>query len=169
MIEDHDDAAEATARVDETSARAIEIACRHIAIHEPFVNAPPDVGDRDLADFARIGSNRLVSREELLKMAEKNLSRFVTALRSRAAIYPQLDPVRLSVLAHVALAIRISALLECKALWTAIHKSRWDDAADELMMTKWPEKARNDGDRRRILELARMMRDGREPASLVSA
>ncbi|KAF1009502.1 MAG: hypothetical protein GAK28_00140 [Luteibacter sp.] len=169
MIEADDDAAEASARVDETSARAIEIACRHIAIHEPFSNAPLDVGDRDLADFARIGAARLVSREELLKMAERNLSRFVSALRSRAAIYPQLDAVRLSVLAHVALAIRITALLECKPLWTAIHNSRWDDAADELMLTKWPEKARNDDDRRRMLELARMMRTGDEPAQLVSA
>ena len=169
MIHDDHAVAEATARVEETSARAIEIACRHIAIHEPFANAPSDVGDRDLTDFARIGSARLVSREELLKMAERNLARFVAALRARAAIYPQLDAVRLSVLAHVALVIRISGVLDCKPLWTAIHNCRWDDAADELMLTKWPEKARNDGDRRRMLELARMMRTGDEPAQLVSA
>lgn len=169
---DYDEADQANARVDETSAKAVEIALRHVAVHEPFASAPADTGDRDLADFQRIAATRLVSRPEMLKLAEKNLSRSIDALRTRAIIYPHLDAVRLSVLGHVALAIRTSGVLECKPLWSAIARAgtqpdAWDDAADELMLTKWPEKARDDGEKRRMLELARMMRTGVEPASMV--
>lgn len=32
-------------------------------------------------------------------------------------------------------------------------------------MTRWPEKAKDEDERRRVLELARMMRTGEEPAA----
>lgn len=166
------EAAEATQRVDATSRLAVEVALRHIAQHEPFVSAPPDTGDRDLSQFQRIAADRLVDKSEMLKMAEKNLARYVNALWAKVATMPHLDAVRLSVLAHVALVIRMKPLLDSEPLWAAIARARtqpsaWDDAADELMMTKWPEKARDDRERRRVLELARMMRTGVEPPGWV--
>jgi hypothetical protein len=154
---------ETIARVEATEAAAITVALRHVAQHSPFVGAVTNAGDRDLSDFHRIAATRVVEQGEMLRMAEKNLSRFVGLLRTRTAIYPQLNPVRLSVLAHVALAIRIQALLECKPLWTAVDRNNWEDAADALMMTKWPDKAVDDDEKRRVLELSRMMRTGAEP------
>ncbi|MGE7139155.1 hypothetical protein ACQKIE_16130 [Luteibacter sp. NPDC031894] len=159
---------EAIARVEATEAEAITVALRHIALHAPFLGALADAGDRDLSDFQRIAATRVVEQGEMLRMAEKNLSRFVGMLRTRTAIYPQLNGVRLSVLAHVALAIRLQPLLECKPLWTAVDRQDWDDAADALLMTRWPEKAVDDGEKRRVLELARMMRTGTEPPSLAA-
>lgn len=154
---------ETIARVEATEAEAITVALRHVAQHVPFVGAVTDAGDRDLSDFQRIAATRVVEQGEMLRMAEKNLSRFVGMLRTRTAIYPQLNPVRLSVLAHVALAIRMPALLDCKALWTAVDRLNWEDAADALMMTKWPDKAVDDSEKLRVLELHRMMRTGKEP------
>lgn len=165
MIDDDQELEEVIARVEATEAEAITVAVRHVAMHAPFIDAPPTDIDRDLADFQRIAATRVVTKDELIAMAEKNLSRFVGLLRPRTAIYPQITAVRLSVLAHVALVIRLKTLLECHALWTAIDRERWDDAADELIMTRWPEKAKDDDDRRRVLELARMMRTGEEPAA----
>lgn len=156
---------EAYARVEATEAEAISVAVRHVAMHAPFVDAPTLALDRDLADFHIIASTRVVTQAELIQMAEKNLSRYVGLLRPRTAIFPQITPVRLSVLAHVALAIKLKNLLDCQPLWTAIDRERWDDAADELIMTRWPEKAKDDDERRRVLELARMMRTGEQPAS----
>lgn len=154
---------ETIARVEATEAEAINVALRHVAQHAPFVGALADAGDRDLSDFHRIAATRVVERGEMLNMAEKNLSRYVGMLRTRTAIYPQINPVRLSVLAHVALAIRLQPLLDCKPLWTAVDRNSWEDAADALMMTKWPDKAVEDGEKRRVLELHRMMRTGVEP------
>lgn len=172
MIEEAREDAEATARVAETSAQAVVVALRHIAQHEPFVDAPSDTGERDISHFQRIAQARLVDKSELLKMAEKNLARSVSALFPYVATMPHLDPVRLSVLAHVALVIKLGPLLECKPLWDAISRAAtdelaWYDAADELMMTRWPVSAKERDDRRRVLELHRMMLTGKEPNSWV--
>lgn len=153
-------------RVEATESEAISVALRHVAMHAPFSGAITSAGDRDLGDFHRIAATRVVERSEMLTMAEKNIGRFVGMLRSRTAIYPQLNAVRLSVLAHVALAIKIQPLLECKPLWTAVDRQNWDDASDALLLTKWPEKAVDEGEKIRVLQLARMMRTGVEPAAL---
>jgi hypothetical protein len=71
--------------------------------------------------------------------------------------------VRLAVLAHVAMVIGTPTLMACRELWDAISQSRWDDAQDVLLMTKWPERATANDERRRMLELARMMRTGLVP------
>lgn len=165
MTEDELIVAEAHRRVESTSSEAVAVALRHVAVHEPFASAPTDTGDRDLAQFHQLARQRLVDKDEMLKMVERNLARNVSALWSKVVTHPNLDAVRLSVLAHVALVIRTRPLLEADALWAAISHSAWDDAADELLMTKWPDRAKEDGDKRRVLELARMMRTGVEPSS----
>lgn len=132
MTDDDRIVAEAAQRVESTSIEAVAVALRHIAIHEPFATEPDDTGERDLIHFQQIAKYRLVDKGELLKMAEKNLARYVAALRSRVVIYPHLNAVRVSV---VALAIRIRAVLDCKLLWTAIARSDWESAADELWLT----------------------------------
>jgi hypothetical protein len=167
-VTEHDrDVEAAHERVEATSAEAVAVALRHIAQHEPFVDAPTQVADRDLGQFQQIANTRLVEKGEMLKLAEKNLARFVNHLATHVVIYPQINAVRLSVLAHVALAIRLEPVLKCQPLWSAIAREDWEDAADALMMTRWPDKAREDGERRRVLELARMMRSGTEPSSWV--
>lgn len=166
MIDNHDpELQEAYERVEATEAEAISVAVRHVAMHTPFVDAPADVDDRGLAEFERIAQTRSITKDELIDLVEKTLTRSVLRLRQRTALYPQLTGVRLSVLAHVALVIGAPALKACQPLWTAISASRWEDAADELMLTKWPERAKGDDDKRRMLELARMMRSGDEPSA----
>lgn len=165
MTEDETIVAEAYARVEATSTEAVAVALRHVAVHEPFATAPDDTGERDLIQFRQLAQYRLVDKGELLKMAEKNLARHVSRLQSYIVMYPHLSAVRVSVLAHVALAIGIKPVIECRDLWAAIARQDWESAADELWLTKWPERAKDDGEKRRVLEMARMMRTGVEPNS----
>jgi len=152
-------------RVEATEAHAAEVAIRHIGAYAPFIGATESVEDRGITAYERIASTRAVSKAEMTELLGRDIRRFVRTLRPRTAIYPQLGSVRLAVLAHVAMVIGSPALMACRPLWDAISQARWDDAQDTLLLTRWPERAVSDDERRRMLELARMMRTGVVPAS----
>jgi hypothetical protein len=146
-----------------TEARAAEVAMQHITAYAPFVSATEEIDERSISAFERLAATRAVGKTEMTELLGRDIRRFVRSLRSKTVIYPQMGSVRLAVLAHVAMVIGQRALMECRPLWDAISGSRWDDASDALLLTRWPEKAKVEEERRRVLELARMMRTGSQP------
>jgi GH24 family phage-related lysozyme (muramidase) len=150
-------------RVEATEAQAHDVAMQHITAYAPFVGAAEQVEERGLAAFERIVNTRAVTKSEVSELLARDLRRQMRSLRPQTTIYPQLGSVRLAVLAHVALVIGAKALHDCRDMWNAISAGRWEDASDALLMTRWPEKAGTDSERRRVLELARMMRTGLVP------
>jgi hypothetical protein len=163
-VTDHDAELEPVyALAEETEARAAEVAMQHITAYAPFAGASDDIDERGIRAFERIAATKAVAKAEMTELLGRDLRRFVRMLRPKTVIYPQMGSVRLAVLAHVAMVIGKQALMDCKPLWDAISESRWDDAQDTLIMTKWPERATTEDERRRVLELARMMRTGLVP------
>ena len=85
-------------------------------------------------------------------------------LRSRVFSLPDLDPARAAVVLHVALVIGSDAILSDAPLWAALRDRDYSGAGDCLLMTRWPAMAGDDEtERRRVLALARQMREGRAP------
>lgn len=163
MTDAEEEVAVTLERVEATEAHAADVAMQHIGAYAPFLGALETVDDRGISSFERIASTRAVSKAEMNELLSRDIRRFVRSLRTRTAIYPQLGSVRLAVLAHIAMVIGTQELMRRKDLWDAISQSRWDDAQDVLLMTKWPERASTDDERRRVLELSRMMRTGVVP------
>lgn len=144
-------------------AQAKDIALQHIQEYAPFVGMTSAVRAREIRDFDVIARTGSVFREEMTEMLARDLTAHMSMLTAQVLAHPQINSVRLAVLAHVAMVIGQDNLLKCRLLWDAISSKQWDDAQDALLMTKWPEQARSDEDRRRVLELARMMRTGVVP------
>lgn len=163
MIDNDQELAKVYDHVEATEANAVEVAIRHITGYAPFVGAATEIEERGIGAFERLGATRAVTGSEMTELLARDLRRFVRSLRPKTAIYPQMGQVRLAVLAHVAMVIGSKPLMACRPLWDAISGNLWDDASDALLMTRWPEKAKGDDERRRVLELARMMRTGMVP------
>ena len=150
-------------RAEATEARATDVALQHIAGYAPFTAAAESVDERGISDFERIANTHVVSQSEMIELLGKDIRRYVRALRPKTVMYPQMGAVRLAVLAHVEMVIGKPALDNCRELWDAVSSKRWDDASDALMLTNWPAKAEAAEERRRVLDLARMMRTGLVP------
>ena len=81
-------------------------------------------------------------------------------LRGRIFSLPELDPQRAAVL-HVALVIGSDALMAESDLWDALRRADYNAASDCLLLSRWPAMAGDDiTERRRVLAMARQMRDG---------
>src|ERR1700754_20627 len=96
-------------------------------------------------------------------LLEQDIPWYLRQLRTITLNHPNIGSVRLAVFIHVAMVIGIRELLHLPYLWQAVKENRWDDAADALLMSKWPGNDPRDDEKKRILELARMMRVGLAP------
>lgn len=162
----HDDDAEIEAmlsRAETTEAHARGVAMQHIQAYAPFYDLPDYEQDREIRDFEALAKTGVVRKVEMSGLLARDIDSYMIKLRPQTLQYPQINSVRLAVLAHVAMVIGADSLAKARELWAAISQSLWDDAQDALLMTKWPEHARTESDRRRVLELARMMRTGVVP------
>ena len=82
-------------------------------------------------------------------------------LRGRIFSLPELDPQRAAVVLHVALVIGSGALMAESDLWDALRRADYNAASDCLLLSRWPAMAGDDiTERRRVLAMARQMRDG---------
>jgi len=144
---------------------ASEIAMNHIAEFHPFANLPPQVNARLLHDFQRIGQAKGISKTQMLVLLAEDINTYLTRLRSHTLNHVQIGSVRLAVLVHVAVAIGADETIKIPGLSAALRDCRFEDAADCLMMSRWPMTATEADDRKRILELARMMRTGTVPTA----
>lgn len=83
-------------------------------------------------------------------------------LRGRIFGLPDLDPPRAAVVLHVALVIGSDAIVRDAPLWAALSARDYNTASDCLLMSRWPAMAGDDDtERRRVLAMARQMREGR--------
>lgn len=154
---------ELIARVSKMELEAGDIAMNHIGNHEPFDLLPDSVNVRILDDFTRIAKAKGISRAEMLGLLEQNIPYYLERFRSTALNMPYIGAVRLAVLIHVAVTIGDDETLKIPGLWEALRDKRYADAADCLQMSRWPMTATKQSEQRRILELARMMREGTVP------
>lgn len=150
-------------RAEATEARARSVAMQHIQAYAPFFDLPENDRDREIRDFEALAKTGVVRPVEMSSLLSRDIDSYMIKLRPMTLLYPQINSVRLAVLAHVAMVIGAGSLAASRGLWEAISAGLWDDAQDALLLTKWPEHARTESDRRRVLELARMMRTGVVP------
>lgn len=96
-----------------------------------------------------------LSEEEILMLLNADLCAAIRTARRLCSIYNALTPVRQQVLVSMAFNLGQPKYARFVRFWDAIHREDWDDAADEMLQSKW---ARQVG--RRATELAAMMRTG---------
>lgn len=139
------------------------IALRHIAGYQPFDKLPDEVSGRMIEAYQKIASTNHVGKRDLAILLEQDIPWYLRQLRTITLNHPNIGSVRLAVFIHVAMVIGIRELLHLPYLWQAVKENRWEDAADALLMSKWPGNEPGEDDKRRILELFRMMRTGLAP------
>lgn len=144
-------------------ATAMEIAVRHAMSHEPFASLAEGLQERDIEAFGRIAASQQVTRSEMVPLVAKDVERYIHRLRTQTLLYPEMGAVRLAVLGHVAMVLKPAVLARLRPLWDAISRNDWQTAANELLLSNWPDKAKTQSDRRRVIELADMMRTGLAP------
>ena len=94
-------------------------------------------------------------------MIQSDMARVAVQLRGLTAGLLYIRSVRHGVLFHVALLIGIDALRNMPGLWEALRSKSFEDASEALMMSNWPAVVGSEADeKRRVLDLQRMMRTG---------
>nr|GAT43704.1 predicted protein [Mycena chlorophos] len=153
-------------RVQRTSALAKDNLLAHVSGFAPFWGAPETIEARRINDYKRVEATKAVSRREMLSMLVRDVDAYLDIFNPQIAIYPQINSARLCVLVHVSMVMGYNEVKDNRDLWDAISQNRWEDASDVLLMSDWPTRAVEAEDRRRVLELTRMMRTGTMPMAL---
>lgn len=97
-----------------------------------------------------------ISEDEALLLLRSRLGQVVAVLEHRFSWWPRLTPARRQVLASMGYQLGLAGLLRFRRMLAAVAIEEWDQAADEMLDSKW---AREDSPRR-ARELAEMMRRG---------
>lgn len=144
-------------------AEATQIALEHIPAYAPFRGLPERVNMRMMKEFARIADTTAVSRPEMRVMLQNTLPGYLSGMRNRILMHPNLGSVRIVVLIHVAMVIGLPGLMSMERLWDAIRSNHWDEGARVLLKSHWPGSAMSDEERDRIIDIADMFRTGSAP------
>jgi hypothetical protein len=140
---------------------AMSVAEQHVMRYSPFDKLPEEVAIRYTADWMKILAKSGISKREVLMMAQSDFAMIVRQMRGKTASMPHLGSVRFAALIHVAMYITIEATLAMDALWHALKVSDFESASEELLMSNYPLMVgTSPEERRRVLDLARMMRTG---------
>jgi hypothetical protein len=156
---------DALAREDE----AMELAGRQVFGFEPLSKLPVEVPLRLISDYRHLLSSRKLSRDEMSFVVQRDLRQATAKLRGMTLNMEHLNSVHLSVLLHVAVLVGVEKLAKMGDLWAALREKRFEDAADALLYSEWPLIVAGDpttDDKRRVVELLRMMRTGLLPTTL---
>lgn len=160
--------------IDETDAELIakeeamernggDIAMNHLRVYPPFSTAPETAGLRFLPDYEEIAKAQQLTKAELLELVAKDLPKYFKKFRAQVLNVTHIGDVRMGVLTGVAFVISPDAVLEIKELWVALKEERYNEAANLLLMSRWPTTGTKPAEQKRILELADMMRFGVPP------
>jgi lysozyme len=95
-----------------------------------------------------------ISREEALKMLADDIDDVLRVLET-LPWWSMLDEVRQRVLADMAFNLGVSGLLQFEKMIAHIRRRAWDDAAEEMLRSKWSGQVG-----RRAHRLAQMMETG---------
>lgn len=149
--------------MEQQMTEATQIALEHIPAYAPFRGLPDRVNMRMMREFSRIADTNAVSRPEMRAMLQNTLPGYLAGMQNRVLIHPNLGPVRIVVLIHVAMVIGLPGLMGMDRLWDAIRADRWDEGARILLKSHWPGSAMCDEERDRIIDIADMFRTGSAP------
>jgi lysozyme len=148
--------------IEAAEANAQRIASVAIQRYEPLRLLPHRVA----ADILMLGYRRNISRDGI-SQTEADVLLFNDVQTLMAQIRPQTFPLmnqlndsRLAVVLHLAFMLGVQELQSLEPFWDAIRDNDFERAADEMMLSEWPERFENESDRRRALELVSMMRTG---------
>jgi len=140
---------------------AMSIAETHVMRYAPFRLLPEEVALRYTADWFKILAKNGISKREATVMARSDFAQIVQALRGRTASMPYLGSVRFAALIHVAMFITAEAVLAMNAMWAALRAHDFERASEEILMSNYPMMVGTEPEeKRRVLDLARMMRTG---------
>lgn len=162
-FDDHD--AALIAQLDRQLGEATMLALETIPAYPPFSKLPERVNTRMIAEFARIADTNAVSRPELRMLLQETIPGYLSSLRHRLILHPNLGSMRIAVLVHVAMVVGLGNLLGMTRLWQAIHDNRWDEAARALLKSNWPGSASTEAERDRIVDIADIFRTGMAPTA----
>jgi len=146
---------------------ALHLAGSHIGRFEPLSKLPVEVPLRLISDYRHLLASRKFSRDEMAAIVQRDLGIAIVRLRGMTLGMDHLNSVRHAVLLHVAVMIGVDELAKMGTLWKALRERRYEDAATELLLSKWPSVVASDpatDDKQRVVELHRMMWTGLLPA-----
>lgn len=150
----------------EREGQALEAAVLSIMGIERFYAMPTRIGEDLILGYLwsidKLGVSQEVAREQL----RERLKSTISVLRSRLFQCQSLNPDRIAVMLHVALALGAPRVMEMNKVWEAMVDGDFDKAADELLLSDWPVAVGfDDFCRRRIVALSNVLRHGERRAS----
>lgn len=159
-----DDDQKATADFYAREAINVSAAVASVKRLEPFHGTPAtERGETVIGWLWRIARSPLSPHLAEIQL-RADLYAVSRQMRGRIFSLPDLDPARAAVVLHVALVIGSDRVLRDAALWDALRARDYSAASDCLLMSRWPAMAGDDDtERRRVLAMARQMREGRAP------
>ena len=98
---------------------------------------------------------RGITTDEATEMLEADIYSAIEDLRGSLPWFDDLDETRQVVLVDMAYNLGIAGLLKFKRMLAAVETARWEDAAAEMLLSKWADQVGG-----RAAELAEMMRAG---------
>ncbi len=156
-------------RILRADAAAMEAAESHIVQYPPFQKLPPEAALRTLADYRKMLLGIGISAEEASVLIRNDMRQIAEGIRGLTANMPWLGTPRHAVLLHVALLLGMDAVRRMGSLWQALRERNYETASEELMLSDWPRLVGTEAwEKRRVLDLARVMRTGVLTASMVS-
>lgn len=144
-----------------TESEAMKVAERHLGFYSPFRQLPDEVEFRTIADYTRLLLGRGIAKHEVPGLLETDLSAACNALRSWTLNMPWLSSIQVAALIHVAMHVGLPTIKAMDGLWQALKAKRFDQAADEILMSNWPRLVGNEPEeRRRVIDISNMLRSG---------
>ena len=99
--------------------------------------------------------DRGITHDEAMYLLENDIMLYSKELQTAFPVVDELDDVRRMTLINMAFNLGISKLSMFKNMWAAIESKKWDEAAAQMLDSKW---SRDVG--KRSFELAEQMRTG---------
>ena len=96
-----------------------------------------------------------ITRDEALILLDHDIAKVRRDVKRTFGWFPRLNPVRQNVVLNMVFNLGLSRFRRFRKAIAAIKDKRWDDAAREMLNSKWAKQVKG-----RATELARMMRRG---------
>jgi len=96
-----------------------------------------------------------ITKEEALHLLDNDLMRVVHEAHRHFPVIEVMDSARADIIYNMLFNMGVSRLRQFKKMWAAIEKQDWDEAAKEMLDSRWADQVGM-----RANELAKQMRTG---------